>query len=96
MATIESRLNELGYKIGSDSPQDFSQFADHRGARGRASGSSYAVPRVAALAARLLAQNPGWTAPQLKRAIQDLTGPSFERTGPKVRWGWIPNPADDG
>ena len=31
---------------------------DHRGAKGRASGSSYAAPRIAALAARLLARKP--------------------------------------
>ncbi len=77
-------------------PAERVEVTDHRGARGRASGSSYAVPRVAALAARLLAQNPDWTASELKAAIQNLAGPSFERSGPKVLWGWIPNPADDG
>lgn len=77
-------------------PAERVEVTDHRGARGHASGSSYAVPRVAALAARLLARNPDWTALQLKKAIQSLAGPSFERSGPKVRWGWIPNPADDG
>ena len=35
------------------------------GSRGRASGSSYAVPRTVALAARLLAERPGWGAPEL-------------------------------
>ena len=33
---------------------------DHRGALGKASGSSYAVPRIAAMAARLLAGHPDW------------------------------------
>lgn len=69
---------------------------DHRGAEGRASGSSHAVPRVAALAARMLARNPDWKAPELKAAIKALAAPSFDRSGPKTRWGWIPNPADDG
>ncbi len=77
-------------------PAERVEVTDHRGARGFASGSSYAVPRVAALAARLLAQNPGWTAAQVKAAIKDLAAPGFDRSGPKVRWGWIPNPADDG
>ncbi|MEM8647684.1 MAG: S8 family serine peptidase, partial [Pseudomonadota bacterium] len=77
-------------------PAERVEVTDHRGARGFASGSSYAVPRVAALAARLLAKNPGWTGAQVKAAIKDLAAPSFERSGPKVRWGWIPNPADDG
>ena len=35
------------------------------GTRGEASGSSYAVPRVVALAARLLERHPGWRAPEL-------------------------------
>lgn len=76
-------------------PAERVEVTDHRGARGRASGTSYAVPRVAALAARLLAKNPKWGPDELKAAIKALTGPTFERTGPKVRWGWIPNPADD-
>ena len=77
-------------------PAERVEVTDHRGANGFASGSSYAVPRVAALAARLLAKNPGWTAAQVKAAIKDLAAPGFDRSGPKVRWGWIPNPADDG
>ncbi|NNF77081.1 MAG: S8 family serine peptidase [Rhizobiales bacterium] len=99
-STISGRLAP-GSNWGPNSvylmvPAERIEVTDHRGARGRASGSSYAVPRVAALAARLLAQNPKWSAPELKEAIKNLTGPSFERSGPKVRWGWIPNPADDG
>ena len=31
-----------------------------------------------------------------KAAIKALAAPSFDRSGPKTRWGWIPNPADDG
>lgn len=69
---------------------------DHRGAAGTASGSSYAVPRVAALAARLAEQNPPWNAAELKSAIRARAGRSFERGEAKVGWGWIPNPADDG
>ena len=69
---------------------------DHRGAEGRASGSSHAVPRIAALAARMLARNPDWKAADLRAAIKALAAPSFDRSGPKTRWGWIPNPADDG
>jgi len=69
---------------------------DHRGATGSASGSSYAVPRVAALAARLAERNPQWTATDLKSAIRARAGRSLERGGARVGWGWIPNPADDG
>ena len=68
---------------------------DHRGAKGKASGSSFAVPRIAALAARLLARNPDWRATELKRAIVGRARPSrFHETLP-VRHGWIPDPADD-
>jgi len=68
---------------------------DHRGAEGKASGSSFAVPRVTALAARLLAKHPEWRAVELKRAIVARARPSrFYETLP-VRYGWIPDPADD-
>ena len=76
-------------------PGDRVAVIDHRGAKGKASGSSFAVPRVAALAARLLARNPGWRAAELKRAIVGRARPSrFYETLP-VRYGWIPDPADD-
>ena len=53
------------------------------------------MPRIAALAARLLARNPGWRAAELKRAIVGRARPSrFYETLP-VRYGWIPDPADD-
>ncbi len=69
---------------------------DHRGAAGKASGSSFAVPRVAALAARLAARHPDWRAAELMAAIRERAARSMERSGPKTRWGWIPNPVDDG
>jgi len=77
-------------------PAEALSTTDHRGATVTASGSSYAVPRVAALAARLLADNPDWTAAMLIAAIKDRATRPLERGAPKVRWGWIPNPADDG
>ncbi len=59
----------------------------------RMSGSSYAAPRIAALAARLLAQHPDWRAPQLKaaifgRAIAPVAGEQL-----RVSQGMIPDPA---
>lgn len=69
---------------------------DHRGAAGKASGSSFAVPRIAALAARLAARHPDWRAADLMAAIRERAARSLERSGPKTRWGWIPNPVDDG
>jgi len=68
---------------------------DFRGASGTASGSSYAVPRLAALAARLLAREPGLTAAALKARILARATPSpYERAG-VVAAGWIPNPLAD-
>ena len=77
-------------------PGEKVEVIDHRGATGQASGSSFAVPRVAALAARLAEIHPEWTAAELSAAIRKRAGRSFERGTAKVGWGWIPNPADDG
>ena len=66
-----------------------------RGARSVSSGSSFAVPRVAALAARLLKAHPGWRAPELKRAIVARARPSPYHRPPVVRHGWIAEPDRD-
>lgn len=56
------------------------------------SGSSFAVPRVAALAVRLKAIHPDWGAPELKRAIfARAVAPPVEGA---VAVGWIPDPDD--
>ncbi|WNJ99486.1 S8 family serine peptidase [Thalassospiraceae bacterium LMO-JJ14] len=65
---------------------------DHRGAPGKASGSSFAVPRIAALAVRALAKNPDWHGPELRDWILKRARPL---SGPKqTRYGWIPDPTD--
>jgi len=66
---------------------------DFRGARGRASGSSYAVPRLAAIAARLLAEEPELTTAELKARIFERAAPSPHEDN-IVRVGWIADPAD--
>lgn len=66
---------------------------DHLGAIKQASGSSYAVPRIAALAARLKAANPAWGTQQLKAAIMKHAVPSPAERTPRTAHGWIPNPA---
>ena len=76
-------------------PAEQLEVTDYRGARGTASGSSYAVPRVAALAARLKAKNPGWTAEELKQGLYDRAVTPLERGATRVAVGWIPNPADN-
>jgi subtilisin family serine protease len=68
---------------------------DHLGAATLASGSSYAVPRVAALAARLAARNPPWDGLALKRAIIARARPVPGDGEPIVRHGWIGDPTAD-
>lgn len=66
---------------------------DFRGSKGRASGTSYAVPRVAALAARLLQKSPDLTIAALKTKILNRTITSPEST--LVTSGWIIDPHRD-
>jgi hypothetical protein len=65
---------------------------DFRGAEGTASGSSYAVPRVAALAARLLAARPDLTTAALKAEVAARAVPSPYEDA-VVALGWIPDPS---
>ncbi len=66
---------------------------DFRGAKGAASGSSYAVPRLAALAARFLAEEPDLTTAELKAQIFARATPSpYEDK--VVAVGWISDPAE--
>ena len=67
---------------------------DFRGASGKASGSSYAVARLAALAARLLTARPELKADALKAEIFSRAVPSpYENE--VVAIGWIPDPLQD-
>jgi subtilisin family serine protease len=76
-------------------PAENVPIVDFRGAGGTASGSSYAVPRLAALAARLLEKDPSLSTEALREAIFARARPSpFERT-PVVAVGWIPDPLAD-
>lgn len=64
---------------------------DFRGAKVRASGTSYAVPRLASLAARILAEEPELTTAELKARVFARATPSpYE--GDVVAVGWIPDP----
>ncbi len=73
-------------------PAENIEVTDFRGAAGTASGSSYAVPRLVAMAARLLAAEPNLHANDLKTRILARAAHSpYERTG-VVSAGWIPDP----
>lgn len=76
-------------------PAEDLRIVDFTGAPGRGSGSSFAVPRVAALAARLLAANPGWRAPELKAAILARAEPPPGDGHSPVRHGWLADPTAD-
>ena len=76
-------------------PAENVEITDFRGAKARASGSSYAVPRLAALAARILEREPGLAAVELKARILALAAPSPFEPKPVVSAGWIPDPLAD-
>ena len=64
---------------------------DHRGVRTKASGSSYAVPRVVAMAVRYLSKNPNASVGDIKNILisRAVNNNQF------VKYGWIPDPLDD-
>ncbi|MEM9441756.1 MAG: S8 family serine peptidase [Pseudomonadota bacterium] len=75
-------------------PAENIDVVDFRGAADKASGSSYAVARLAALAARLLDADPTLQAEGLKDAIfSRATRSPYEDD--VVAIGWLPNPLQD-
>ena len=68
-------------------PAENIEVVDHRGARQIDSGTSFAVARLGALAARRLAEAPETTPAELKAALFALAEPAEG-----VRHGWIGNP----
>ena len=65
---------------------------DHRGVFTTASGSSFAAPRVAALAARFLNKNVEASTTDI---INFLKSRAINSGSTPVRFGWIPDPSDD-
>ena len=65
---------------------------DHRGVFTTASGSSFAAPRVAALAARFLKKNVEASTTDI---IDFLKSRAINSGSTPVRFGWIPDPSDD-
>lgn len=63
---------------------------DYRGRARPVAGSSFAVPRIVALAAHFKAANPAWGAKKLKTAILAMAEPVTGRNGePLLVFGWI-------
>ena len=63
---------------------------DHRGVKTKASGSSFAVPRIVAMAVRLLSFNTNATTIDIKSALIDRA-----LKNENVKFGWIPDPLDN-
>ena len=64
---------------------------DHRGVKTNASGSSFAVPRVVAMAIRILSNNPNANIFDIKSKLISRA----IRSNEKVKYGWIPDPLDN-
>jgi hypothetical protein len=73
-------------------PAEQVEVIDHRGALAETGGTSYAVPRVAALAARYLDANPDADTAAI---IDFLTSRAIGAPGIPLVHGWIPDPTDD-
>ncbi|MDH3858082.1 MAG: S8/S53 family peptidase, partial [Gammaproteobacteria bacterium] len=65
---------------------------DYSGSETRVSGSSYAVARVTALAARLKATHPQWNATDIKRELRNRYGNSSPGARDWVSTGYIADP----
>ena len=64
---------------------------DHRGVKTNASGSSFAVPRVVAMAIRILSNNTNASILDIKSKLISRA----IRSNEKVKYGWIPDPLDN-
>ena len=73
-------------------PAEQVEVIDHRGVRNTTGGTSYAAPRVAALAARFLRHHPNSNVEAIINFLKSRAIPSPEAT---TRYGWIPDPTDD-
>lgn len=74
-------------------PAEMVPVVDFRGAQGVGAGSSYAVPRLAALAARLLQAEPDLDASELKsQVLARATNPAADSAG-MVAEGFIADPS---
>lgn len=73
-------------------PAERVEVIDHRGARAVTGGTSYAAPRVAALAARFLRANPDAGTSDIIRFLETR---AIDSPDPSLAQGWIPDPTDN-
>jgi hypothetical protein len=64
---------------------------DHRGVKTKASGSSFAVPRIVAMAVRYLSKKSNATINDIKSVLVARA----IKNNQNVKYGWIPDPLDD-
>jgi len=64
---------------------------DHRGVKTKASGSSFSVPRIVAMAVRYLSNNPSANIRDISKVLISRAIKNNEYS----RYGWIPDPLDD-
>ena len=86
-----------GSNVGASSvdvmvPGERVEVIDHRGARAETGGTSYAAPRVAALASRFLMANPDAGTEDI---IDFIRSRAIDAPGVPLAHGWIPDPTDD-
>lgn len=86
----ESNFGRVGVDIMV--PAESMPVIDHRGVRSETGGSSYAAPRVAALAARFLEARPE---ANTKDIVDYLIWRTISNADLRVQYGWIPDPTDD-
>ena len=85
--------SNIGAKtIHVSTPAENIETVNFDGARATVSGSSYAVPRIAALAARILEKKPDLDTAGLKAAIIANAGPNPSERTQYTRHGWIASP----
>lgn len=86
-----------GSNIGAKSvdimvPAERVEVIDHRGSRAETGGTSYAAPRVAALATRFLMANPKTETGDI---ISFIISRAIDAPGVALAHGWIPDPTDN-
>ena len=86
-----------GSNIGAGSvdimvPAERVDVIDHRGSRAETGGTSYAAPRVAALATRFLMTNPE---AETNDIISFIIARTIDAPGVALAHGWIPDPTDN-
>ncbi len=73
-------------------PAEKIEVIDHRGARAKTGGTSYAAPRITALLGRYVDHNPSAST---KEMTEFLRRRAIPETGQHSKYGWIPDPRDD-